>query len=267
MTTTHIDYYDVLGVAENATPEQLRQAFRRQARASHPDTGGDEAQFRLVRQAYETLSNPRDRATYDRERAYVPPPVDDRSPWGVGQPPPSQQSPYTYTFEQDYGFGQQQAPPNRTSPPRANAQGGNLRPQPGGAGHPTKASHSMPGLRYTAAVNAQLVGFRLSAALVTFLFVAFRHLPLNMVLEYYELNPTTIRVPLDFALIAGLVMFFAAPRLWLWASTPGNRWKAALVILVLFLGEVVFAAVILTAVVAVAVALFAVTTGLQLARR
>ncbi len=65
-----IDYYEVLGVARDAQPEEIKRAFRRIARESHPDANpGDvnaEARFRQAAEAYEVLSDPERRARYDR---------------------------------------------------------------------------------------------------------------------------------------------------------------------------------------------------------
>jgi DnaJ-class molecular chaperone len=64
------DYYEVLGVARNATPEQIKKAYRSQARKYHPDvTHGDkqaEAKFKEAQQAYDILSEPEKRKLYDR---------------------------------------------------------------------------------------------------------------------------------------------------------------------------------------------------------
>ena len=64
------DHYEVLGVDRDASPEELKRAFRRLARATHPDANPDdpsaEAKFRQVAEAYEVLSDPEKRARYDR---------------------------------------------------------------------------------------------------------------------------------------------------------------------------------------------------------
>ncbi len=63
------DYYDVLGVARNADPDDIKKAFRRLAMKFHPDRNSApaaEARFKEVNEAYEVLSDPDRRAMYDR---------------------------------------------------------------------------------------------------------------------------------------------------------------------------------------------------------
>ena len=63
------DYYDVLGVSRDAGPDELQQAYRRLARANHPDVNSDpgaEERFKEVNEAYSVLSDPEQRKRYDR---------------------------------------------------------------------------------------------------------------------------------------------------------------------------------------------------------
>ena len=63
------DYYEILGVGQNAPEEKIKAAFRKLAFKYHPDhnrNDGAEEKFKEINEAYEVLSNPDKRATYDR---------------------------------------------------------------------------------------------------------------------------------------------------------------------------------------------------------
>lgn len=60
------DLYELLEVARDASPEEVKRAYRRKARVLHPDAGGDAEAFKEVTRAYEILSDPQKRARYDR---------------------------------------------------------------------------------------------------------------------------------------------------------------------------------------------------------
>ena len=62
------NYYEVLGVQENATQDEIKKAYRKLAKENHPDTGGDEVKFKKVSEAYETLSDDSKRSQYDYSR-------------------------------------------------------------------------------------------------------------------------------------------------------------------------------------------------------
>src|SRR5688500_13125500 len=66
------DYYDILGVAKNASDEDIKKAYRKLAMKHHPDRNqGDETKkseekFKEAKEAYEMLSDPQKRAAYDQ---------------------------------------------------------------------------------------------------------------------------------------------------------------------------------------------------------
>ncbi len=76
------DYYNVLGVKKNATPDELKKAFRKLALAYHPDRNPDDldadARFREIVEAWEVLGDPEERIKFDRLGPFYKP---------NGQPP------------------------------------------------------------------------------------------------------------------------------------------------------------------------------------
>jgi curved DNA-binding protein CbpA len=61
--------YRVLGVRLDASPEEIKSAYRKKAREHHPDRSGDPKEFLEIAQAYEVLSDPEARSRYEVERA------------------------------------------------------------------------------------------------------------------------------------------------------------------------------------------------------
>lgn len=61
-----MDYYDTLGVSKSASAEEIKKAYRRLALKYHPDRGGDHGKFTEINEAYQILSDPQKRASYDQ---------------------------------------------------------------------------------------------------------------------------------------------------------------------------------------------------------
>jgi hypothetical protein len=84
------DFYAVLGVAPQASADEIRQAFRQLARQFHPDTNPDDPamaeHFKIINEAYQVLSTPQLRSAYDRALRSIWPgglrqASTDPSPW------------------------------------------------------------------------------------------------------------------------------------------------------------------------------------------
>lgn len=60
------NYYDILGIKKDASPEDIKRAYRRLAHEHHPDKGGNTERFKEINEAYQILSDPRKKAQYDQ---------------------------------------------------------------------------------------------------------------------------------------------------------------------------------------------------------
>jgi hypothetical protein len=130
------DYYAILGITPNATPEEVRIAFRNMARMYHPDrnTAPDaEERFKDINDAYERLADPQKRQAYDEllnvsvnpEAATTPPPFTE-VPHPTVTPPPA-----TTTPSQAYPTARAASDAVRDStdrgdPPRGNTERGSM---------------------------------------------------------------------------------------------------------------------------------------------
>lgn len=103
-----MDYYSILGIPRTASPEEIKKAYRKLAMANHPDrTGGDDAKFKQISEAYEILSNSDKRDAYDHPHNPF-----QQNQQRHGHHNPFGGTPFDHIFGQ--GFGQQrQTPRNR----------------------------------------------------------------------------------------------------------------------------------------------------------
>jgi len=111
----YLDYYEVMGVAKNATQDEIRKAFRKLARKHHPDVSEDkenaEEKFKELNEAYEVLGDPEKRKKYDTLGS------DWKNPQQATHQPDSSGYEYQFDgtgfsdfFEQTFGAGARPGP-------------------------------------------------------------------------------------------------------------------------------------------------------------
>lgn len=117
MSTENVTYYDVLGVKFDATSEEIRKAYKKSLRQTHPDTGGNEGLFRLVQIAWENLGDEQKRKIYDSSLKLGTILVSDLPNSPQATPPSSSasegDSAFTYPQEQPKQYGKKS--PTRTT--------------------------------------------------------------------------------------------------------------------------------------------------------
>lgn len=60
------EFYEILGVPQDAQPDEIKKAYRKLVIKKHPDKGGDPEEFKKLQAAYEVISNPEKREIYDK---------------------------------------------------------------------------------------------------------------------------------------------------------------------------------------------------------
>ena len=88
-----MDHYSTLGVGKNATPDDIKKAYRKLASKHHPDKGGDTATFQKIQTAYDILIDPNKRQQYEN-------PMPQGFPQQGGMPPG-----FEHIFGQMFGGG------------------------------------------------------------------------------------------------------------------------------------------------------------------
>lgn len=108
-----MDYYSTLGVGRNASPDEIKSAYRKLAMKHHPDRGGDEKKFKEISEAYDVLSDPQKKQMFDLGGD----PHNQQRPNGFGHA--GHNGPFEFHFGTNnwndiFGFGFGQAHPRHT---------------------------------------------------------------------------------------------------------------------------------------------------------
>jgi len=94
-----MDYYSVLGVPRSATQDDIKKAYRKLAMQHHPDrTNGNDAKFKQINEAYDTLGDTTKRQQYDNPRPQ----------YNFNSQDLNSGHPFYDMFSQTFGFGGQQ---------------------------------------------------------------------------------------------------------------------------------------------------------------
>ncbi len=98
------DYYQILGVSQNASADDIKKAYRKLALEYHPDRNKSKEsaeKFKEISNAYEVLSNPEKRKAYDQFGSAA---FEGGGPQAGGAGNSYRQGPYTYRYENPQGF-------------------------------------------------------------------------------------------------------------------------------------------------------------------
>jgi hypothetical protein len=163
------DHYEVLNVERTASPAEIKTAYRKLVRQVHPDQGGNAALFRLVQEAWSTLSDPAKRAAYDRQLDKSATPTTEPPRTSTRQEPdPAPEDPFTWSTDQPWSTQPPRSEQPQYEPQYEQAQPEAaqepLQPVDGGPVHatPTFGRWRLPALVTLALWTALLVGVYLS---------------------------------------------------------------------------------------------------------
>jgi hypothetical protein len=115
------NYYEILELEPSSTADEIRAAYFRLSKLLHPDLKGNQALFRLVKEAYETLSNPARREAYDRN-GYVDKQTQSSNASAPGwrrtdDKPPKKPGPKADPTSNSHDESSDEPPPPRSPPP------------------------------------------------------------------------------------------------------------------------------------------------------
>lgn len=123
MISSGINYYRLLNIAENATPTEIKKAYIQKTKIHHPDRGGDESIYTMIQDAYNTLSKPDLRQSYDnslnaqpQEEPKQEPTWGEETTWVKEEQPQPQPSPVTEPTYSEYKLHWTQQAPEQIPP-------------------------------------------------------------------------------------------------------------------------------------------------------
>ena len=67
MERADVNFYELLKVTKDADADEIKKAYRKAALEHHPDKGGTDQMFQLIKEAWDTLSDPIKKRNYDKD--------------------------------------------------------------------------------------------------------------------------------------------------------------------------------------------------------
>ncbi|RZT15273.1 DnaJ-like protein [Kribbella sp. VKM Ac-2569] len=130
------DHYEVLNVERTATAAEIKTAYRKLVRQVHPDQGGNAALFRLVQEAWNTLSDPAKRASYDRLLAgQSTTTTREPGPQPAPDPQPEPEPTWTWSTDQPWSSASSSSSQQAEQPEQPRTSGERVQPVDAGPIH------------------------------------------------------------------------------------------------------------------------------------